>query len=265
MAQSKTTATLKQMAADGEKFAVLTAYDASFARRFADWGVEMLLVGDSLGNVIQGQDSTLPVTVDDMVYHTRAVARGNAGALLMVDLPFNSFNSVDQCLENAGALMRAGAQVVKLEGGAWLTDQVVALGRAGIPVCVHLGLTPQSVNKFGGFKVQGRDEAAAQTMINDAIALAEAGADFVLLECVPSALARAITEAVPVPVIGIGAGPDCDAQVLVSYDLLGFTPYKTAKFVKNYLAETGDLEAAVRGFVAEVKSGAFPGPEHSFD
>ncbi|WP_108126240.1 3-methyl-2-oxobutanoate hydroxymethyltransferase [Saccharospirillum mangrovi] len=265
MAKTKTTASLQQKVAEGEKFTVLTAYDATFAHRFSDWGIDVLLIGDSLGNVIQGQTSTVPVTMDQMVYHTENVARGNQGALLMADLPFNSYGTLEQCLHNAGRLMQAGAHMVKLEGGAWLAEQVTALGRMGIPTCVHLGLTPQAVNKLGGFKVQGRDEAAAQKMINDALAAVDAGADMLLLECVPSALGKAITDAVPVPVIGIGAGPDTDAQVLVSYDLLGFNPHRMAKFVKNYLAETGSIESAVTAYINDVKSGAFPGPEHCFD
>lgn len=264
MAKSKTVATLKTEVAEGNKFTVLTAYDASFAHLLSSWGTDVLLVGDSLGMVIQGQGSTLPVTMDDMVYHTEAVARGNQGALLMSDLPFNSYGTIEQCLENAGRLMRAGAQVVKLEGGAWLADSVVALGRAGIPTCMHLGLTPQSVNKFGGYKVQGRDEAASKTMIADAVALAEAGADFILLECVPCDLARAITEAVPIPVIGIGAGKDTDAQVLVTYDMLGLNPHRMPRFVKNYMAEANTLENAVRSYIEEVKNGSFPTAEHSF-
>lgn len=265
MAKTKTTASLQKKVAEGEKFTVLTAYDATFAHRFSEWGIDVLLIGDSLGNVIQGQQTTLPVTMDDMVYHTANVARGNQGALLMADLPFNSYGTVEQCLHNAGRLMQAGAQMVKLEGGAWLAEHIKALSRMGIPSCIHLGLTPQAVNKLGGFKVQGRDEAAAQAMINDALAAVDAGADMLLLECVPSALGKAITDAVSVPVIGIGAGPDTDAQVLVSYDLLGFNPHRMAKFVKNYMADHDSIEAAVTAYIRDVTSGAFPGPEHSFE
>ena len=265
MVKMKTLTALKQQVADGNKLTVLTAYDATLAHRFSSLGVDILLVGDSLGMVIQGQNSTLPVTMEDMLYHMAAVARGNQGALLMADMPFNSYGTLEQCLANAGRLMQAGAHVVKLEGGAWLADQVVALSRAGIPTCLHLGLTPQSVNKFGGYKVQGRDDQAAQQMINDAISLAEAGADFILLECVPSALARAITEAVSVPVIGIGAGKDTDAQVLVCYDMLGLTTHRLPRFVKNYMAENTNLDAAVSQFIDEVRSGAFPAPEHSYE
>jgi 3-methyl-2-oxobutanoate hydroxymethyltransferase len=263
--KNQTVATLKHMVAEGQKFSMLTAYDASFARMFSSLGVETLLVGDSLGMVLQGHTSTLPVTLDHMAYHTAAVARGNQGALIVADMPFNSYSTVAQCQASAGQLMQAGAHMVKLEGGAWLTDSIVSLSQAGIPTCVHLGLTPQSVNKFGGYKVQGRDENAAQTMINDAITLVEAGADFVLLECVPTELARAITEAVPVPVIGIGAGNVTDAQVLVSYDMLGFTQHRLPKFVKNYMASPNTLAEAVTRYIEDVKSGAFPGPEHAFD
>ncbi|MHA7880418.1 MAG: 3-methyl-2-oxobutanoate hydroxymethyltransferase [Saccharospirillum sp.] len=265
MAKTTSLTALKQQVADGNKLTVLTAYDATFAHRFSELGVDILLVGDSLGMVVQGHSSTLPVSMDDMLYHMAAVARGNQGALLMADMPFNSYGTVAQCLSNAGQLMQAGAQVVKLEGGAWLADQVVALSRAGIPTCLHLGLTPQSVHKFGGYKVQGRDDTAAQQMINDAIALVEAGADFILLECVPSALAKAITEAVSVPVIGIGAGKDTDAQVLVCYDMLGFNPHRLPRFVKNYMADNDSIDAAVRQYIEEVRSGAFPAAEHSYD
>lgn len=265
MPKTITVSQIKQLVSDGEKFTMLTAYDATFASMFSKAGVETLLVGDSLGMVCQGQESTLPVTVDDMVYHTKAVSRGNRGSLIVSDLPFNSYGSVEQCLENAGKLMQAGAHMVKLEGGAWLCDAVRAMSRAGIPTCLHLGLTPQSVNKFGGYKVQGRDDAAAQAMINDALALAEAGADFILLECVPADLAKALTETVPAPVIGIGAGPSTDGQVLVSYDMLGLTQHRLPRFVKNYMDDGIDWEEAVERFQSDVKSGAFPQPEHCFE
>lgn len=265
MVTMKSLTALKQQVVDGNKLTVLTAYDATFAQRFSNLGIDILLVGDSLGMVIQGQDSTLPVTMNEMLYHMAAVARGNQGALLMADMPFNSYGTLEQCLANAGQLMQAGAHVVKLEGGAWLEEQVVALSRAGIPTCLHLGLTPQSVNKFGGYKVQGRDDQAAQHMINDAITLVEAGADFILLECVPSALAKAITESVPVPVIGIGAGKETDAQVLVCYDMLGLTTHRLPRFVKNYMADNTNMDAAVSQFIEEVRNGTFPAAEHSYD
>lgn len=264
MSQTVTVSTVRKLVAEGQKFTMLTAYDASFAGMFSRLGVETLLVGDSLGMVCQGQDSTLPVTVDDICYHTAAVKRGNQGALIFSDLPFNSYGTVEQCLENAGRLMQAGAHVVKLEGGAWLCDAVTAMSRAGIPTCLHLGLTPQSVNKFGGYKVQGRDEAAADAMLADAKALVDAGADFILLECVPADLAKRITDSVDAPVIGIGAGGDVDGQVLVSYDMLGFTQHRLPRFVKNYMAEPNTLDAAVTAFVDDVKAGRFPAAEHEY-
>ncbi|MDX1342872.1 3-methyl-2-oxobutanoate hydroxymethyltransferase [Reinekea sp. G2M2-21] len=265
MPKAITVSSIKQLVKDGEKFTMLTAYDATFAAMFSSLGIETILVGDSLGMVVQGQSSTLPVTVEQMVYHTQAVSRGNQGSLLVADMPFNSYGSVDQALANAGLLMQAGAHMVKLEGGAWLCDTVTALSRAGIPSCLHLGLTPQSVNKFGGYKVQGREEGAAQVMINDALALAEAGADFILLECVPSDLAKALTETVPVPVIGIGAGAATDGQVLVCYDMLGLTQHRLPKFVKNYMAEANTWENAVTSFKDDVKSGRFPNADHAFE
>ncbi|EAR07764.1 3-methyl-2-oxobutanoate hydroxymethyltransferase [Reinekea blandensis] len=265
MPKTITVSQIKQLVSDGQKFTMLTAYDATFASMFSKAGVETLLVGDSLGMVCQGQESTVPVTMDDMVYHTQAVSRGNEGALIVADLPFNAYSHLEQAVNNAGRLMQAGAHMVKLEGGAWLCDAVQAMSRAGIPTCLHLGLTPQSVNKFGGYKVQGRDDAAAQTMINDALALVEAGADFILLECVPADLARAITETVSVPVIGIGAGADTDGQVLVSYDMLGLTQHRLPRFVKNYMADAGNWETAVDQYIKEVKSGDFPTAAHAFE
>lgn len=250
-----------------EKFTMLTAYDATFATTAANAGVETLLVGDSLGNVIQGQTSTLPVSLEDMVYHTAAVARGNLQAqrqaLIITDLPFMSYGTVEQGLESAKAVMQAGAHMVKVEGDSWLIPLVKLLGRQGVPVCVHLGLTPQSVNKFGGYRVQGRDEGAADAMVEHCVALANAGADLLLLECVPSPLAKRITEAVKVPVVGIGAGVDTDAQVLVMHDMLGLNP-KPAKFVKNFLTEGHTISEAFTSYVNEVKSGTFPSAEYEF-
>ncbi len=265
MPKAITVSTIRNMVANGEKFTMLTAYDATFASLFSSQGIETLLVGDSLGMVCQGQDSTLPVTVDDMVYHTKTVARGNKGSLLITDLPFNSYGSVSQCLETSGRLMQAGAHMVKLEGGAWLCDSVKALSQAGIPTCLHMGLTPQSVNKFGGYKIQGRNEDAAQKMIDEALLLADAGADFILLECVPAELAKRLTETVPVPVIGIGAGNATDGQVLVCYDMLGLTQGRLAKFVKNYMATANTYENAIKSYIDEVKSGQFPSVEQSFE
>lgn len=258
--------TLREMKSKGEKFTCLTAYDATFAHAMSMAGVETILIGDSLGMVIQGHDSTLPVTVADMAYHTACVARGNAGkALVIADMPFMSCVREEDALAGARTLMQAGAHVVKLEGGAWLADTVKQLVRGGVPSCVHMGLTPQSVNVFGGYKVQGRSEDAAEQMLADAIALDEAGVALILLECVPTALAQRITEAVHAPVIGIGAGPHCDGQVLVVHDMLGLHPGKPAKFVKDFLAESSEgIPGAFRAFVSAVKEGRYPGPEHSF-
>ena len=256
--------TLQQRKADGQKFAVLTAYDATFSHLASAEGIEVLLVGDSLGMVLQGKDSTVPVTMDDMLYHTDCVKRGNQGALIMSDLPFMSYATPDQCMHNAARLMQAGAHIVKLEGGSWLVDSVKLLAERGVPVCAHLGLTPQSVHKFGGYKVQGRDEAAATKMIDDAIALEAAGADILLLECVPSPLAKQITQSVSVPVIGIGAGADTDAQVLVVHDMLGLTVGRTPKFVKIYLTAGRSIQEAIKTYGNEVRQGDFPQAEHEF-
>lgn len=258
-----TLTTLRRMKQEGKPFACLTAYDASFARLIDEAGAEVVLVGDSLGMVVQGQESTLPVTVDEMIYHTRNVRRGTTRALVMTDMPFMSYPDPQQALYNAGRLMKeGGAHMVKLEGGAMLLDTVRLLSNHGIPVCAHLGLLPQSVHKLGGYKVQGRDEAGAEEMLDDAQALVAAGADILLLECVPQALASAITSSVDVPVIGIGAGPDCDGQVLVSYDILAITPGKRPRFSKDFLAESGSIAAAFASYVSDVKARRFPGPDH---
>ncbi len=261
-----TVVSLQNMKRSGEKIACLTAYDASFARLLDDAGVDVLLVGDSLGMVVQGQETTIPVTVDDMVYHSRAVARGRRRALLMVDMPFMSYGRPEQALDNAARLMReAQAHMVKLEGGRTQLESVRLLSERGIPVCAHLGLQPQFVHKLGGYKAQGRGETAAIKMLDDAKALQEAGADTLLLECVPSSLAAGITVAVSIPVIGIGAGKDCDGQVLVSYDVFGITHGKVPSFVKNFMEQENDIQSAARAYVAAVKSGEFPGNEHIRD
>jgi len=258
-----TITTLAKMKRNRERFAVLTAYDASFAALLEAAGVEVILVGDSLGMVVQGQHSTLPVTMEDMIYHTRLVARGCQTALLMADMPFASYATVEQGVRNAARLMgEGGAQMVKLEGGGWLGETVRQLSRNGIPVCAHLGLLPQSVHKLGGYKVQGREEAAARQIIDEALALQDAGADMALVECIPAELAARLTEALDIPLIGIGAGPHCDAQVLVCYDMLGITPGRRPKFSKNFLIGQDSLQAAVEAYVAAVKRGEFPGPEH---
>ncbi|HEX7047097.1 MAG TPA: 3-methyl-2-oxobutanoate hydroxymethyltransferase [Gammaproteobacteria bacterium] len=261
-----TVSTLAKMKANGEKFAALTAYDASFAAMLDAAGVDVVLVGDSLGMVVQGHSTTVPVTMDDMVYHGRMVARGLRRALFMIDMPFMSYATPDTALTNAARLMQeAGAHMVKLEGNANQAGVVEHLAGNDVPVCAHLGLRPQSVHKVGGFKVQGREQSAAQQMIADAKTLANAGADIILLELVPSALAKEITATVSVPVIGIGAGPDVDAQVLVLYDMLDITPGRRPKFAKNYMAGAASPLEAVQNFVAEVRDGTYPAPEHCFD
>lgn len=254
---------LRQAKASGKKFATLTAYDFSFARLFADEGIQVLLVGDSLGMTVQGHDSTLPVTVSDIAYHTAAVRRGAPQALLLADLPFMSYATPQQTFDNAAQLMRAGANMVKLEGGSWLAETVQMLTERAVPVCGHLGLTPQSVNIFGGYKVQGRGDAA-QTLFDDARALEAAGAQLLVLECVPVALAKRITEALSIPVIGIGAGNVTDGQILVMHDAFGITGGHIPKFAKNFLSDAGDMRGAVRQYIADVESGVYPGEEHSF-
>lgn len=258
--------TLKRHKEKGEKFACLTAYDFCSAHAVSTQGVDVILVGDSLGMVIQGHDSSLPVTIDDVAYHTRCVNRGNEGAFIIADLPFMSYYSELKSLENAAVLMREGAQMVKLEGGAWLADSTRLLVRHGIPVCAHMGLTPQSINHLGGYRVQGRDPQKAQEMIDEALILQEAGADLILLECVPVELGERITRTLDVPVIGIGAGPRTDAQIMVLQDMLGLYPGKPAKFVKNFLeGQTRGVQGAIAAYVEAVKSGVFPGPEHCYD
>ncbi|MGF1465810.1 MAG: 3-methyl-2-oxobutanoate hydroxymethyltransferase [Sandaracinaceae bacterium] len=257
---------VRAMKARGERITMVTAYDATFARLLDEAGIDVLLVGDSLGMVVQGRDSTLPVTVDEMLYHCRAVRRGTARALVIGDLPFMSYQvSPDDALRQAGRfLSEGGAQAVKLEGGVGMAPTVRRMVEVGIPVCGHIGLTPQSVHAMGGFKVQGRGDEAAERIVAAARALEDAGAFCVVLEGIPMALARRITEAVRIPTVGIGAGPHCDGQVLVCYDLLGLTPDLRPKFVKRY-AEMFDLarEAAAR-YAEEVRAGTFPTAEHAF-
>lgn len=257
--------TLQEMKRRGEKFSCLTSYDALFAGFSCRAGVEVLLVGDSLGMVLQGHDSTLPVTMDDMVYHMQCVKRGNQGALLIADLPFMSYASSAQTLKNAARLMRAGGQMVKLEGGAWIAETTRLLSERGIPVCSHMGLTPQSINRIGGFRVQGRDPEAASTIIAEAKLLESYGASMLLLECIPASLAREVSASVAIPVIGIGAGPHVDGQIMVLHDLLGISPI-TPRFVKNFLPEsTSGIPGAIAAFVSAVKDGRFPAPEHCYD
>jgi 3-methyl-2-oxobutanoate hydroxymethyltransferase len=258
-------ATLERMKADGEKIAAITAYDASFATLVDDAGIDVVLVGDSLGMVIQGHDTTVPVTLHDVIYHCRAVAKGLYRPFLMADMPFMTYASREQALENAVRLMQeGGAKMVKLEGGGGQVEIVRFLADHDIAVCAHLGLKPQSVHKVGGFRVQGREEAAAEQMVNDAKALQEAGADLVLLECIPAKLGARITQELHVPVIGIGAGPDTDGQILVLYDVLDITSGRKPRFSKNFLAGNDSALAAVKAYADAVKNKSYPGPEHCF-
>ncbi len=256
---------LLKMKSDKKKFSVLTAYDTSFAKIFDEEGVHVILVGDSLGMVLQGNNDTLSVTIGDMAYHTQCVSKGVKSAFILADMPFMTYATPKQACLNAAKLMQAGAQMVKLEGGAWLAETIKTLTERSVPVCAHLGLTPQAVHVLGGYKVQGRDEAAAQKMISDAKLLVEAGAQMILLECVPSSLAAQVTAAVNVPVVGIGAGKDTDAQVLVMHDILGISAGHIPKFSKNYLAETGDIRKAISSFVNDVSNETFPEDKHGFN
>lgn len=259
-----TISTLTAMKKRGEKIAMLTVYDAAFAHVLSTAGVDVLLVGDSLGMVCQGHTTTIPVTMENMVYHTRCVAKGNLAAFLLSDMPYQSCADPQLALANAAALMQAGAMMVKIEGGAWCVPVVRYLTERGIPVCLHLGLTPQSVHQLGGFKVQGRAQSTADQLYRDALASVEAGAQMLLLECVPQALAAQVTAAVDVPVIGIGAGPGCDGQVLVLHDMLGLTDGASFTFVKNFMTGAGSIAEAIRLYVDDVKSCCFPTMEHSF-
>lgn len=249
----------RQMKSSAEKIAVLTAYDASFAHILEQAGVDIILVGDSLGMVIQGQESTLPVTVDEVIYHCRNVIRGTNRTFVIADMPFMSYASTQQALSNAGRLMaEGGVQMVKLEGGLVMAETVKSLSERGIPVCAHLGLLPQSVHHIGGYRVQGRDSSDATQILTDAVSLQDAGADMLVLECVPADLATEITQKLTIPVIGIGAGKACDGQVLVLYDMLGITPGKRPRFSHDFVADAGAIPAAVAKYVADVKAGDFP-------
>jgi 3-methyl-2-oxobutanoate hydroxymethyltransferase len=260
-----TLGTLERMKERGDKIACLTAYDASFAVLLDAAGVDVVLAGDSLGMVIQGHDTTVPVTMDHMVYHCAAVARGLQRPFLIADLPFMSYPSRELALSNSVRLMQeGGARMVKLESGKGQTDIVEFLARHDIAVCAHLGLKPQSVHKTGGFRVQGRDAQAAERMLEDALALEAAGADVVLLECIPADLGRTISQAVKVPVIGIGAGPDTDGQILVVYDILDLTAGRKPRFVRNFMAGSASPQEAAARYVQAVKSGEYPAPEHCF-
>lgn len=262
----RTTLTSLQALRDkGEKIAVLTCYDASFAALLEAGGVDVLLVGDSLGMVLQGQETTLPVTLDEMVYHTACVARGSKQAFIIADMPFGTFQvSPKKTFENAARLMAAGAQMIKLEGGAAMAETISFLSGRGIPVCAHIGLTPQSVHQIGGYRVQGKNETDAQRLLQDAVIVEQAGAGLVVLEAMPALLAAEITANVSIPTIGIGAGAACSGQVLVLHDMLDIYPSKKARFVKNYMQGAQGIADAVKRYVTEVKSGAFPGAEHCF-
>lgn len=254
---------LMAMRAAGEKIAVLTCYDASFAALMDQCGLDVLLVGDSLGNVCQGQSSTLPVTIDDMAYHTACVARGNKTALLITDLPFGTYATAESAFRHAVQLMQAGAQMVKLEGGAWLADTVQFLTARGIPVCAHLGLTPQSVHQLGGNRVQAKTQSDADKLKADALSLQAAGASLLVLEMIPAQLAREVTDALTIPTIGIGAGVDCSGQVLVMHDMLGLGGRKM-RMVRNFMEGAASIEAAFRAYIAAVKDKSFPTAENAF-
>lgn len=255
---------LQAMRDAGDKIVMLTAYDSSFAALLDYSGVEVILVGDSLGNVMQGQQTTLPVTLDHMVYHTECVSRGNQTALLVSDLPFGTYGTPEMAFDAAAKLMRAGAQMVKLEGGEWLAPTVKFLVERSIPVCAHIGLTPQSVHALGGFKVQGKTDAGAAQLKRDALALQQAGAQLIVMEAVPAKLAGEVTAQLTIPTIGIGAGVDCSGQVLVLQDMLNIYPGRKAKFVRNFMEGQPSIEAAVRAYVAAVKDSSFPAVEHTF-
>lgn len=248
----------------GEKITMLTCYDASFAALMDRCGVEVLLVGDSLGMVCQGHTSTLPVTIADIAYHTASVARGNRTALLVADMPFGTYATPESTFNHAVQLMQAGAQMVKLEGGAWLIDTVRFLTDRAVPVCAHLGLTPQSVHQLGGYKVQGKTIEGAEQLKIDALALQAAGASMLVLEAIPTALGKEVTDLLSIPTIGIGAGPDCSGQVLVMHDMLGVFPGRKARFVKNFMEGQTSIETAVAAYIAAVKDKSFPAAEHCF-
>lgn len=259
-----TVLTIAEKRKNGDKITMLTCYDSSFAAMMNRCGVEVLLVGDSLGMVCQGQNSTLTVTLADIQYHTTCVARGNQSALLVADLPFGTYGTPHDAYNNAVLLIQAGAHMVKLEGGAWLAPTVKLLTERAIPVCVHLGLTPQSIHQLGGYKVQGKTIESAETLKSDAQVLQEAGAQMLVLEAIPSSLGKAVTDALTIPTIGIGAGLDCSGQVLVVHDMLDIFPGKKARFVRNFMEGQPTIEAAIAAFVAAVKDKSFPAIEHCF-
>lgn len=259
-----TTLSLAEMRQNNEKIVMLTSYDASFSSLIDECSVDVILVGDSLGMVIQGHVSTLPVTIDEIVYHTACVARGVKSCMVLADLPFGSYSTPEEAFSNAAKLVRAGAEMVKLEGGYWLVETVQYLVERGIPVCGHLGLTPQAVHQLGGFKVQGKTDESAERLINDAIALEKAGASMLVLEAIPSTLGKAVTEAIHIPTIGIGAGVDCSGQVLVLHDMLGVFPGHRPKFVRDFMEGQPNIRSAISAYVQAVKTKLFPSAEHCF-
>ncbi len=257
--------TLQKMARNQEKFAALTCYDATFAAVLEQAGVDVLLVGDSLGNVLQGAETTLSVSLEDMIYHTRCVARSASHALIMTDMPFGSYqSSPQQAFANAARILAAGAHMVKIEGGQVMADTIHFLTQRGIPVCAHVGLTPQSIHQLGGYKLQGNNEKSAKQLLDDATALEQAGAGLVVLEVVPAKLAQAITQTLSIPTIGIGAGSHCSGQVLVLHDMLGLYQGKKPRFVKDFFADCQNIQQAIANYVVAVKTGQFPNEEHAF-
>jgi 3-methyl-2-oxobutanoate hydroxymethyltransferase len=263
--KANTISSLQAHKSKGNKITALTAYDASFAKLFDQQGIDVLLIGDSLGMVLQGKDDTLGVTIDDVAYHTRSVKQGVTQAMVIADMPFMSYSTLHQTYASAAKLMAAGASMVKMEGGDWLVESIRGLVERGVPVCGHLGLTPQSVHVLGGFKVQGRDNAQADALLESALALESAGAQLLVLECVPASLAQRVTNTLSIPVIGIGAGAQCDGQILVMHDMLGVSANYMPKFSKNYLVECGDIREAVKQYIEDVKTGLFPSEQHSFN
>ncbi len=260
-----TISALDRMKSAGEKIAVITSYDASFTRQIEQAGMDVILVGDSLGMVVQGHESALPVTVADMVYHTANVMRVSERSMVIADMPFMSHGTPEQALDTAGRLMKeGGAHMVKIEGGAPQLETVRHLTARAVPVCGHLGLMPQSIHQLGAYRVQGRDEHDGERILKDAFGLQKAGAQMLVLECIPAVLAAEITQALKIPVIGIGAGADTDGQVLVLYDMLGVTVQGTPSFVRDFLAETGNVQDALAAYVKAVKGGSFPAAEHTF-
>jgi 3-methyl-2-oxobutanoate hydroxymethyltransferase len=257
---------LLAMKHEQKKITMLTLYDASFASNASEAGVDILLVGDSLGMVFKGQESTLFVSLEEMVYHTRCVAKGNRGSIIMSDFPFMSYYSLDKAAASSQSLFQAGAQILKIEGGAWLADTIHFLSERGIPICAHIGFTPQFIHSIGGYKVQGKDKQQAKELMEAALCLEQAGSKMLLVECIPYRLAREIAEKVSIPVIGIGAGPFCDGQVLVIYDLLGLTPERHPRFVKNFLIDSKDgIKGAIKKYVEAVRQNTFPTLEHSYE